>query len=110
MKRYSGYLVMGEIGGQGTPYLYEPHYSYCIVEEIDGEYVFYVNGIEVLRKRYLSGQTWEGEYDDFGNINYTGYYWEFYSIEEWFRILEQVLGENESIKDWLKEKYEGWGI
>jgi hypothetical protein len=110
MKTFSGYLVVGEIGGKGTPYLYAPQYVYCIVEKLDGEYVFYVNGVEVLRTRYLRGRTWEIEYDSFGKINYTGYYWDFYSVAEWFRIHEQVLGENESIIDLLKEKYEGWGI
>ncbi|MGC9110201.1 hypothetical protein [Caldisphaera sp.] len=110
MKEFKGILVFGEIGGQGTPYLYSPWYDDCLVREEDGIFIFYVNGKEILRSRYLSGQTWEGEYDDFGNINYTGYYWEFYSVDEWRFIINNVIGENESIQDWLKEKYEGWGI
>jgi hypothetical protein len=110
MKKLVGYLIHGYIIGQGSPYCEAPSCDYCEVYFDGKDYHFYVDGKLVLKSKHLSGQTWEVEEDSFGNYNFSGEYWDFISPEELEYIYNNVLGEGETLSDWLKEKYEGWGI
>jgi hypothetical protein len=107
-----GYLVHGFIKGQGAPYLEAPSCDYCevVYNEDDKKYYFYIGGDLKLVASVLSGQTWEVEIDSFENRLFWGEYWDFIPPEEMEYIYKEVLGEGETLSDWLREKYEGWGL
>jgi hypothetical protein len=69
-----------------------------------------VDGKEFLKSRRLCGQHWVAERDSFDNLQFEGYYWDFMSAEELDFVYSNILREGEILDDWLKEKYEGWGI
>ncbi|MGC9074053.1 MAG: hypothetical protein ACP5H0_07865 [Caldisericum sp.] len=110
MERFSGYLVYGEIRGQGAPFLFAPTFYRCEVVFDGTYYIFYVDEKEFLKSRRLCGQHWVAERDGFDNLQFEGYYWDYMDESELAYIYNQVLGDNESLDDWLREKYEGWGL
>jgi hypothetical protein len=110
MEKFEGYLVLGSIKGQGTMYLDTPTCIYVEVVYDGKEYVFFNGGKEIFRASRLSGQWWEIEFDSFDNKWFNGEYWDFLSEQDVNFIYENVLSENESFTDWLREKYEGWGL
>jgi hypothetical protein len=111
---FNGYLVRGDIRGQGAPYLMEPSCEWCTIEEVEvnGEiyYRFYIDGKLIMTSKHISGETWDVETDSWGNRNFWGEYWDYISPEEMKFLYEEVLGEGETLADWLREKYVGWGI
>ena len=109
--KYKGYLIRGEINGQGDPYYNPPNYWEVTVEEKEDGYYFYNDeGKLIFKAKTLSGEHREVEIDSFENRLFYGYYWDFLSEEEINYLWNEVLAKNEGFEDWLKEKYAGWGF